>query len=69
MRVERIDWMAQPVAFPCFRCQKSYAENRVVLDIGDGGTLMVCLCEECTGIPELELVTHFMERNNAKRNS
>lgn len=65
MQVEKLQNKQPGSELPCFRCHGMAAEYRVTMFIGDhGAKLIVCLCEACVGLGEIELYAHFADRRN-----
>lgn len=68
MQIEKLQYRQPGSELPCFRCHGMRAENRVTLAIGDhGGKLIVCLCEACSQLSEIELRAHFTNPGNDTR--
>ena len=69
MQIEKIEWKISPIAFSCFRCRGQEATHKVRLSLDYGGSLTVCLCDDCTKLTETELYAHFMRGKNEKANT
>jgi hypothetical protein len=60
MQIEKLRYKQFDTELPCFRCQGMAAEYRVSINIGrHGSKLIVCLCESCAQLPEMELYAFF----------
>lgn len=62
MQKEKIIWEPyRPPKFPCFICEKNWAEYHVTLDFR-GHNINTCLCPACAKLSETEILNRILGR-------